>query len=177
MKPWTDSVRPTFGTHIRLLKLTRGLVGGQHCVEFGPGPYSTPLLLENFAAVTSVEEDATWADEVRMRVGSASNLNLIVAPDPQTHVAVLRNLGQCDLLFVDGSRAARVDLVVAGLDIAHAVVAHDTNKPNYGWERLETLPAEVRFDDSGVQPWTSVFSRDPVVVRSIRGFFEMHGSP
>ena len=140
------------------------------CLEFGPGPFSTPLLLRHASWLISVEHDPAFARHLGFPCTADIAHEVIIETDLSRHIGIARRLGPFDLVFIDGAREVRADLVLATLQLSRVVIAHDTDKPSYNWERLDALGAETRVDFTAEPPWTTVFSIHGELLEPVRAF-------
>ena len=159
MDSQTPPIRPTFGSHIKVLEKVCALLGRPACLEFGPGPYSTPLLLRHASRLISVEHDPAFADQVSALSPGGTAHEITIEPDLSLHASIAQRHAPFDLVLIDGAREVRADLVLATLDLSRIVIAHDTDKQTYHWEKLDVLDPDTRLDFTADPPWTSVFSR------------------
>jgi len=126
-------------------------------LEFGCGEYSTGFFVGQGASVTSVEmQDEGWAEKVK---GMYPDVNMVVClgKDSWQELAYEERY---DLIFVDGHGGSRPECVNWAKDHTDIIVAHDTQEPWYGWERVDLNPEEWEiWMNVTVEPWTTVFVR------------------
>jgi hypothetical protein len=131
-------------------------------LEFGPGKYSTPFLVNKCQTVTSVEQDSLqWYDQVKSLIHSP-NWSIFFQQDPQVIFREADAEGKkFDLVFSDGSEKTRH--LVANMAMQRnvpLVVLHDAEKIwYYKWNLLD-IPADYcRFDfrhNEGVKKVTTL---------------------
>lgn len=168
MDKQSPHIRPTFGSHIKVLEEVCALLGRPACLEFGPGPYSTPLLLRHASRLISVEHDPVFAGQLSALSPAGAAHEVAIEPNLSLHVGIAQQHAPFDLVFIDGAREVRADLVLATLDLSRIVIAHDTDKQTYHWEKLDVLDSDARVDFTADPPWTSVFSRDHDLLDRLR---------
>ncbi len=131
-------------------------------VEFGSGPYSTPLFLNKSAFrkvedVISVEPSAEWRDKVRDLCGYEERLTLL-EENPKTLYTEL-----VDLVFIDNGPEQHKVETIRWMALACTknviVVVHDAETPSY---RAEIDKFQTKFISEKYNPGTAICSNDNI---------------
>lgn len=117
----------------------------QSVFEFGAGQ-STLWWAERAAQVSSVEDDASWFEAVKVMTRGHANVRLTLAQDPEQYAAATSG-ARFDLVVLDGgdrNRCAASAMMAVRDD---GVVIFDNS--NWNWGPPGTWPILDRFRDAG----------------------------
>ncbi len=130
-----------FATHLPILIGMGRLVKVRKVVEFGCGPYSTPLFLNRLAfpylqSLQSYENDAHWLSQIAALAGNDPRLTLTPVHGPMSSVIDQVEFQGADLVFVDDShsvaqRALTIRAVGSHCHPLNLVIIHDYEQEAY----------------------------------------------
>jgi len=149
-------------THIPILKRLFAERDIATVLEFGMGEFSTLWLAEHAESVMSIEDNAIgWLPktiELVKAAGLDSKWSGVCTADG--HVWLARQAPRrWDMVFVDGRRNNRPDIINAAFAVTDLIVAHDTECVAYEWERVEMPDGWECTSHHELTPWTSVWRK------------------
>lgn len=158
-----------FSTHLPTLEAIADHFGPAlgPVIEYGPGLYSTKLLLRTAALLVSVEQgqnvpdsvNRQWLDRIRESYLGGCNWMLLVTPAVDGWRDLV--MPAANLVFVDGRGQTRVDIVLRHMSEGYrTIVAHDTEEPSYGWSRIATPKGYREIQHRQNVPWTTTWTSD-----------------
>jgi predicted O-methyltransferase YrrM len=126
--------------------------------EFGMGEFSTPWFCQHAETVLSIEDNARlWFDATRTACDRFKNWRGIFTERGQNWLAEFGE--RYDMIFVDGRKDNRPEIVNEAFKHADIIVAHDTEHKAYGWGRVNMPQGWERTDYKADVPWTSVWRK------------------
>lgn len=152
-----------YQTHAPVLERILEIFKPKDILEFGPGKYSTKLFLDSIPAsgsLTCIEmQSQEWADIVTGLFSSDARFQLHCLLGANAWYEEDHLLeGRPDLAFVDGHGESRPEVINYLLDWKVPVImTHDTECPNYGWDRIKGNSDYTHWSYRDVVPWTDVF--------------------
>lgn len=159
-----------YSTHLELLNKIFEIKGNfNNIVEFGMGNYSTPTLIDNSKNCISIEmQSEEWFNLVNLKFKDLKSWSGIKSIGPFGFYN-LEYPEKIDLVFVDGHGDSRPEcinfMIDKGCDI---IVAHDTEQPTYGWDRIKVDNKYKRFDFKKHKSWTSLWTTDEELILKIQ---------
>ncbi len=148
-----------YDSHLSLLKNVFDEIGPQKLIlEFGMGLYSTYYLLDHCEKLISIEmQEKNWFDEINNVLQHNEKWTGIESLGPLTFLEL--NLpDHIDLCFVDGHGDSRPECINnAFLKKVPIVIAHDTEWPHYGWDRVKKNNY-LEIIDKRCPVWTTMWT-------------------
>jgi len=161
-----------YGSHIPVLEVVCDHLRARTALEYGAGNFSTPWLLQHIERLTTVELKGEWLDKVRTGLSAEAQARWRAIPTNDELSLFLEPglVTKCDVALVDGgdyrARAAIVQ-VLALVGAAKAIVAHDSERLEFCYDRVWLPDGWVCVRVEGDMPWTSVFTADDVLVKML----------
>ena len=149
------------------VKVLNFMPAADFVIEFGCGEYSTDVFLRAGRQVISVETDLEWVNRISTKHAAqleSGQLRMMCARKPTGELGIFKAMGYgkdgkfANIAFVDGPHTTRLAIAqtLVNMDMASAIICHDTERPEYGWARL-ALPEEWRFVEvRDYKIWTGV---------------------
>ena len=140
-------------------------------LEFGCGNYSTTWLLSHFDHVDSVETSTDWIGTLRgsLDPDSQSRWTYLVVDDERDFWWT-RDLRRYDLILIDGaiiSARRNIAQICVSLDLAPAIVLHDTDCGAFEYNRLMLTPGTYQVESRKYKPWTAVICNSKEIADAI----------
>ena len=164
-----------YETHKPLINAIIGALNINSVFEFGCGFGSTPNFLEKCKEVFSIEmQSEEWYEKVKSLERENKHFTLECLIGPHFAIDRLKSLGRdFDLIFVDGHGQSRPQCINQSFQLAkRAVVTHDTETPEYGWENIDMPKSWTMLDYKTLNPWISAFFRDAADAKLVSAFLE-----
>jgi len=169
LHPLPIRARNDYATHVPVLIGLAALLRVERVLEFGCGNYSTKTFLNHAAfpdllELQSVENDRTWAEQMRDAVGRDPRCVMNVVSGPISDAVGRFDLESFDLVLIDDSkdaseRAATIRAVFDAGTERTWIVVHDYEVFDY---QNATAGFERRFTFRGYNPHTGlVFNSTP----------------
>jgi hypothetical protein len=151
-------------THIPVLEALFKAHKVKTVLEFGVGFHSTLWFAEHAESTHSIEDGSvTWYVETQIAVFEAElDKGWKGQKVPHSHTWLAEHgeeLGPWDLIFVDGRRDNRPEVINAAFAHTKCIVAHDTEHAAYGWDRVEMPEGWEPTDHKELTPWTTVWRK------------------
>jgi hypothetical protein len=155
-----------YASHMPVLKkILSSVLHIDTILETGMGEFSTRLFVESGAKVTSIEMNGReWYDKMTALLGGHKNWTPVYAADLQNALAIIKEFGYADLVFIDGNGDNRFDQINACYEITDLIVVHDTEEKGYQWEKVK-LPKDWEwFNVKDIRPWTAIVTPDKKIL-------------
>ena len=159
-----------FATHVPVLKAILAAADIKTVVEFGPGHYSTDLFVKAGCKVLAIEQqNYAWFDRINREYEDDDQVQVLWLPAPADGPAHLAGMsGKIDLVFVDGEQYSRVLCIEAAFKKTSIIIAHDTEDPRYGWDKLKVPKRWKTQDFVKLTPITTVWATQKKIVEAVR---------
>lgn len=146
------------GTHLPVLQSIIEIFRPRLAMELGAGLYSTPLLVDNFEWLVSVENDQFWYKKICRRYANKRNIEIIYHPiekhihsslssldinEVEIHRSFYQSLSDAnpksELLFVDQASCLRTISLMEMYRRFKFIVWHDADCDKYEYQRFYDL--------------------------------------
>ena len=160
-------MRGAYRTHLPVLNHILSTVNIKRVIEFGPGNFSTPLFVSKCERVQCIEmQSEEWYKIVKEKNGQHDNFSVTCSLSAKGFYD-LHYINNVDLVFCDGHVETRPEVINFFEDKSPIIVAHDTEDPIYGWERVKLNYHYSRFDYKKARPYTSVFTTNKELLKTL----------
>lgn len=158
-----------YETHTPILKTIFKAVEIGEVLEFGPGAYSTEYFISKVKSLISIEQQSdSYHSMCCRRHEETKNVKFLKLIGPVSGVNWLKAYeGRFDLILVDGHGEGRPEAINAAFKKTAIIVAHDTEHPRYGWERVRMPKGWTRIDSKAFRPWTTTWTKNKKVEQAL----------
>lgn len=156
-----------YATHVPVLTGLASTYQVRRVLELGCGRFSTPTFLNRSAfpdleLIVSIEDNRSWADEVRRLCDGDERLRLECVPSPVRDWVRSSQIDGFDLILVDDSitasdRAATIRALLSRVSQSYLIVIHDFEVAAY---QMAAAGAEHRFAITAVNPNVGICWQD-----------------
>lgn len=150
-----------YATHIKVLETIFKNRDIDNIVEFGMGNFSTQLFIDKGEYVTSIEmQQLEWFNIINNKFKDCRNWTGVKLIGPMEFLNY-KYPDRIELGFVDGHGSSRPECINFLMNKkCPIIVAHDTEEPGYGWNRVLQNIGYKKFEYQIETPWTTCWTND-----------------
>jgi hypothetical protein len=157
-----------YSTHIPVLEQTLDYLNPVTVVEFGPGNYSTALFADACQNVLTIEMQSNeWYESIVNRYKGRDSVSIVKSLSPIDFV-YLDYPENIDMVFVDGHGSSRPAVINFFADRAATIIAHDTEQPTYGWDKVRLPTAYHCYTCKKFSTFTTVYTKDRGLIEHLQ---------
>jgi hypothetical protein len=156
-------------SYLPILQLLFDKISIRSVFEFGMSLDSTSFFLSKCDKVISIEME-NRRNFNKVAKSFLQNKNFVPAQmiNPFSAVESFHSLNQYfDLVFVNGHTKSRWDQINVAFQNTNLIVVQDTEKEEYGWDKVVMPDTWLWFDIRNLTPWTSIITNSGNVLCSL----------